>query len=482
MLKVSVKDFGPIVEGSVELKPLTVFIGPSNVGKSYLATAVYSLFQALGGRLDPAPNLYTPLERYISNRPRGRRAVIEAIRALQEWLEGPGRELVGKQSFPFSQLPAAAQGEIKKVLTELLEEIGPEISRVLVRCFGDLSGISRRTATKGALQIAMDREQPPLHLRLEASNGELHSREPAFDLADVTPLVTLREYRRLLMLTTPGMAEDVLGFLVASSWFTLLQGFRASYYLPAARSGIAQGHKAIASILVRQSSFAAIEPLEVPTLSGVITDFIGHILTLERRGRRESPLEDVVTFFERQVVQGRVDIEQAQKLLYPEITYEPFPGQPAMGNFPLARTSSMVSELAPVVLFLKYLVRPGDLVILEEPESHLHPAAQRQMARGIVRLVNKGVKLLVTTHSDYLVGQLNNLMRLRPRRASKLGYEPADCLKPEDVAAYEFAMNEEAGGSFVKEIPITADEGISEEEFTAVAEALYREAISLERR
>ena len=40
MLKVTAKDFGPIVEGTVEMRPLTIFVGPSNTGKSYMATAV----------------------------------------------------------------------------------------------------------------------------------------------------------------------------------------------------------------------------------------------------------------------------------------------------------------------------------------------------------------------------------------------------------------------------------------------------------
>ena len=40
MLTISVKNFGPIAEGSVDLKPLTIFVGPSNTGKSYMATAV----------------------------------------------------------------------------------------------------------------------------------------------------------------------------------------------------------------------------------------------------------------------------------------------------------------------------------------------------------------------------------------------------------------------------------------------------------
>ena len=35
---VKVSNFGPIARGSVELRPLTVFFGPSNSGKTFLAT------------------------------------------------------------------------------------------------------------------------------------------------------------------------------------------------------------------------------------------------------------------------------------------------------------------------------------------------------------------------------------------------------------------------------------------------------------
>ena len=46
-LKIGVKDFGPISSGSVDLKPLTVLIGPNNSEKSYFAMLVHSIFQAV---------------------------------------------------------------------------------------------------------------------------------------------------------------------------------------------------------------------------------------------------------------------------------------------------------------------------------------------------------------------------------------------------------------------------------------------------
>ncbi len=48
-VKIAVRNFGPIAEGTVDLRPLTVFVGPSNTGKTYFSTLLYTLHRSFAG-------------------------------------------------------------------------------------------------------------------------------------------------------------------------------------------------------------------------------------------------------------------------------------------------------------------------------------------------------------------------------------------------------------------------------------------------
>lgn len=70
----------------------------------------------------------------------------------------------------------------------------------------------------------------------------------------------------------------------------------------------------------------------------------------------------------------------------------------------------MVKELSSLVLYLRYLALPGELLIIDEPEMNLHPAAQVEIIEFLAMLVNAGLHVLITTHSPYIVDHLVNLM------------------------------------------------------------------------
>jgi hypothetical protein len=145
---------------------------------------------------------------------------------------------------------------------------------------------------------------------------------------------------------------------------------------------------------------------------------------------------------------------------------------------PLTMAPSGVREAITVALAL-LMVDPKELVpvsvFVEEPEAHLHPRAQRTLAKIISRAVNMGKNVVVTTHSDYLITALNNLIalsQLPKRRLKRLGYTKEEVLPPESVAAY--LVRTEGDKAVVEKLQVTG-EGVPEDEFAKVAEELLGE-------
>ncbi len=137
----------------------------------------------------------------------------------------------------------------------------------------------------------------------------------------------------------------------------------------------------------------------------------------------------------------------------------------------------MVAELAPLDLWIKTILEKGDLLIIEEPEAHLHPSSQMQVARVIVRLVNAGVRVLFTTHSHLLLNRISNLMLATNATESikqDLGLKESDLLKSQDLAVYQFNETEE--GSVVKRLKIIDNYGIPEDEFLSDYERISLES------
>ena len=109
---------------------------------------------------------------------------------------------------------------------------------------------------------------------------------------------------------------------------------------------------------------------------------------------------------------------------------------------PLHLASSSVRGLSDLYFFLRHVAREDQLLIIDEPESHLDTANQILLARMLARLVRAGLRVLLTTHSDYLIKELNNLIMLsRPLRnkskvMKRLKYAKDDSIAPERIRAY----------------------------------------------
>ena len=146
--------------------------------------------------------------------------------------------------------------------------------------------------------------------------------------------------------------------------------------------------------------------------------------------------------------------------------------------------ASMVSELAPVVLYLRHIVEPGDLLIIEEPESHLHPSMQVEFIRHLAEVVNAGVRVMLTTHSEWVLDELANLVRLSELpKARRKGIEGADfALSPDQLGVWLFEPKQRPRGSVVKEIPFDAEFGGFRSGFDDVALDTYNDYAEISNR
>ncbi|KUO90684.1 MAG: hypothetical protein AT708_02555 [Pyrobaculum sp. OCT_11] len=136
----------------------------------------------------------------------------------------------------------------------------------------------------------------------------------------------------------------------------------------------------------------------------------------------------------------------------------------------LAHAPSGIREVIMVIFALSS--EDFRFVFIEEPETHLHPSAQRLLARAVAEAVNNGKFVALTTHSDYLISEFNNLIALSNVSKDvikKLSYRDAEVLKPEAVAAY--LVKAEGNRAVVERLEVDYT-GIPEDEFARVAEEI----------
>ena len=165
-LELSVSNFGPIAEGTVELRPFTVFVGPSNTGKSYLATLIYALHRFFNFHYGLEKSRALPggafLAQYtLPTLPRSANLSTRDVESILKWLtEGYG--VWGKDEpeyhrFRDSEVPASLATLVRKALRDVARWNEP-LSNEIARCFGlgYLRDLVRYSATEESGLVIRD--------------------------------------------------------------------------------------------------------------------------------------------------------------------------------------------------------------------------------------------------------------------------------------------------------------------------------------
>ena len=484
-LELKVTDFGPIAKAEIDLRPLTVFIGPSNTGKSYLAILIYALHSLFERPADfpPRPSRKSPK---LSD---------SSIQQLIDWAEDNGA--AGKKGTAESKTQSLLSENIAALIRPVLRdgaEVGSVLNDEIGRCFGveeeAVTELLTRHRSRNAAKIILRGRLPEApqgtepfgyDFSLKGSGVETTVLIPAkmpLQIEQVPRPILGRFLNRLRQEPDPkyrqrralALLNDLAGAVMPSIIGPLS---RYAFYLPADRAGVMHTHRAVVIALVQSAASAGLHRApQVPTLSGVLADFLGQLIEMDDTQRPKGRVgNSFADYLERDMLKGLVRTELSDTG-YPSFFYRPDGWK---RNLPLMNTSSMVSELAPVVLYLRHLVERGDTLIIEEPESHLHPEMQATFAQHLAGLVRKGIRVIVTTHSEWLLDQLANLVRMsgldETQRKGLSGGNVA--LSPDQFGAWLFKPKQRPKGSFVEEIRIDPDAGGLLSDYSDTAEQLY---------
>ena len=406
--KVKVSGYGKIESAEIEAAPLTLFVGDNNSGKSYLMSLLWGIrnlgTELLYGR-DNEPKteaedrlLCWVKEQVETARKQGKHSVLasEIGRELQIVLQE--RVNRNKDKFVKAIFNSAdvELNEVQIVLTELAD-FSLEFS---FRKLGEWTYVYlSQTGSGGSIRLTLSEK--------ECRTGKLEDENYRFLINRLIDV----------MLTHYGDERN------------------GEIYFPAARTGFMLTKDVINKAGRRAAFNIGMEQEVMTPFVRPINQFLDVIndLTLDSKG--SDGFAEVIRYLESGMADGSVEMNA---LPNKEVRYIPNGKHAGM---PLRTVSAVVTELSPLILILKHK-KYVDALFYEEPEMCLHPLLQQKMARVLCQLVNAGVQMNVTTHSDIILQHINNMLRLSAREdreeiCRQLGYTDKDLLLPEKVKVYQ---------------------------------------------
>lgn len=427
-MKIIVRNLGPIKEeANIDLKPLTVFIGPNNAGKTWLAYALAGIFGSYGMREyarayveEQVPAIYEPLNNAIRQVLAEGNATIDLVQFANNY---------GNQYF--NAVANFARNWMHRFLsTKLTQFDDVDISVSLIE--NKAQFLSRISQYSQVSSIAIGPKGSLLTIRKRQGEDKLFV-YTSIELQDAGG----QEEQIGERIPPEVVKERLVSFVSTVLRRSLYPQIRI---FPTERTTLVSARFRERVRELPRTNEKWVEALEILTkLSKELTDvgdlteqsnlreamwpigsfinMLGSIFkngTREREEREKNANSDpfvqkyieLAEILEKQILNGSVDFSTSEPDPSREVLFQQ--SQDVTLEIPIA--SSMVKELSPLVLYLRHLARPGELLIIDEPEMNLHPAAQVKIIEFLAMLVNAGLNVLITTHSTYIVDHLINLM------------------------------------------------------------------------
>lgn len=414
-MQIKVEKFGAIQKGTVDLsKKITIFCGPNGTGKTYMSYLIYGLLGSRKNILDPEENLFH----------------IEDLMAHKE-----------------IKIP---------INKRILSRYRDETLRAARRNFDIIFGISEENVRNIFLDTKFrygvsnnDFYQFILSSEFQIEFelfGALMSLKKQLDSSDVTV--------KMLNSEPHGYMYPRIGvFLLSAIYYQLsIYPINRAYIFPVERNSVFTFSKELSirkqekwdqvQRIFEKKEKEGIDQIEIMMASSkrypmpirdnlMVADDIGEIK--KKRGE----FYDFAETIEKNLLHGVMSVSGEDDLIFqPRVVRKGY-------TLPIQITASIVKSMSGLIVYLKHIARKNDLIIIDEPEINLHPEGQLILTRIFAEMANAGFRLLISTHSDYVIRELNNLIMgaQNPSVAKKLGYSENELISKDEVSVHYFKLD-----------------------------------------
>jgi hypothetical protein len=455
-MNITIKNFGPIREFEFDLsRNISLIYGKNNIGKSYAITAIYLLLKSFP-QVKQESVLVMIFDKYFTKYWRS-----ESTETLVKIFTNRSAISVEQRKF--------IDDIIRNSIAEMLEDwVVKDFFRLLESSYGSIDSLKNKFSNE-SFSISVQNEEFVLEIVGSPKPGS-----PRINV-NFTPNYEQDSFNRFL---NGEEIRDVIFKAVDKIFTNFRENNLAQYFIPAVRSGYYLGTSSFTNTLAQINQFRSeltSDTFKMPKVTVPVSDFILQLSGLSNSADSSAPgYIEIIREMESNLLEGAVIFNPDEgKLFYKSSVFD--------SSYDLSVVSSMVAEISLIAGYFKFVVndtileksplgsvnafKQHPLIFIEEPEAHLHPEVQVKLMEYFVKLANLGVKIIITTHSDYMLGKLSNILI-------------ANEIDPEKVGSYLLKMGEKGSVGDSQMMRATKD-GIEDHIFLETADSLYREKLRI---
>lgn len=360
MQKIEIRNFGPIRDLNFEIKDYNVFIGPQASGKSTLSKTIY-FFKSL--RDDLVKYVYDSIEIGDFKIPLGSYAKLVRNKFLDFW--GP--------TFHLNNIYLAYHYQSNIYIQITLERSGKYVNPNFSEVF------------KNKFMFIIDEAKQFLQIKNNGNKAFLSSND----------LIQLDSDRRAFFVKLQKLAND------------LFAEDKDLIFIPAGRSLLATLSDQLSNIHPHRLDFLMRSFIDrinnaKPKFNKSLNDLIIEKRKLTHEEIDFTKVKFAIELIER-ILKGKYQFDnEGEKIYFDNNKYTKI-------NYSSSGQQESIWIL--LLVFLLILENRKVFVVIEEPEAHLYPEAQKQIIDLISLLGNSlSNQIIITTHSPYILASINNLV------------------------------------------------------------------------